>query len=726
MGTDTFEHPPGTALSRCPAAEALVQAQAVNTSSGHENLGPLSDLRGFLPLRDPARALPVRYRAWDETAAALPELTRSSKLRKVLDGLPVLSAGPSSLPDHDLPRAATVLGMLGHGYAYEMAGPPALPPDGIMIPWQQVRLRLGRHGPPVLSYTDLIVHNWKRRDDTATDDLTLSNLELLVPGIGSQDEEVFYLTQLEILARCAPVVGAVIAAQDAVLRSDDEAVAAALDTITRALTDVSQRLLPQIDPHRRSRTHVDPVRWAKTVAPFAVPLQAGVLGPSGTASPVFNLLDAVFGRRAHASQLGQEIRQHRSSYPANWRALLAAVDRVSVPAYVERRSDTALTDRLQATLDAYTGADGFLGRHRRKVLGYLEIAFKVGRGVTIGGFTGSPGDRAWQQVDDALVQSSAERRPAAAAAPARALDAPCPLPDAGGHEPGGSCDRLIPVSELSRHNNVAAGFWIAVAGRVHDITAFLDRHPGGADVLRAYAGTDATAAFTRAHRPSAGLEQRRRTVDIGALHRPALPDAPEPQHPDHFRQAYERWVATLLTVIELQNALRLDRSLGQGTLLTDQDGTPPTGYVQQRAADTLRRYQQEYLPALRTRLIQPLAADSAATHGPPQTASATPVVAAQCVRLPVHATSPTEPPVVARSRSRTTEAARLRHRLDAVDRELTGLADPLRAGVLALEQKGDAARLSTERERAAAQLAVVLLADPVCDTEAPPRGGGSA
>ena len=83
--------------SACPAAQALVQAQLVNTADGHENAGPLSDLRGFLPLRDPARALPAPYRAWDETAAALPELTRCSQLRSALDALPVLHAGPGSL-----------------------------------------------------------------------------------------------------------------------------------------------------------------------------------------------------------------------------------------------------------------------------------------------------------------------------------------------------------------------------------------------------------------------------------------------------------------------------------------------------------------------------------------------------------------------------------------------------------------------------------------------------
>jgi hypothetical protein len=45
----------------------------------------------------------------------------------------------------------------------------------------------------------------------------------------------------------------------------------------------------------------------------------------------------------------------------------------------------------------------------RRVFGYLEIAFKVGRSVTIGGFTGALRDRTWNRVDDELELSRKER-----------------------------------------------------------------------------------------------------------------------------------------------------------------------------------------------------------------------------------------------------------------------------------------------------------------------------
>src|SRR5690606_31251471 len=60
-------------------------------------------------------------------------------------------------------------------------------------------------------------------------------------------------------------------------------------------------------------------------------------------------------------------------------------------------------------VNVYAGENGFLGRHRMKVYGYLEIAFKVGRSVTIGGFAGIFRDRTWDEVDTELEAARVER-----------------------------------------------------------------------------------------------------------------------------------------------------------------------------------------------------------------------------------------------------------------------------------------------------------------------------
>ncbi|KAJ8612343.1 hypothetical protein CTAYLR_008368 [Chrysophaeum taylorii] len=60
---------------------------------------------------------------------------------------------------------------------------------------------------------------------------------------------------------------------------------------------------------------------------------------------------------------------------------------------------------------------------------------------------------------------------------------------------------VIDADELSRKH---ARQWVAIHGVVYDVRAFVDRHPGGIDVLVNAAGTDATEAFEAAgHSPRA-------------------------------------------------------------------------------------------------------------------------------------------------------------------------------------------------------------------------------
>lgn len=398
--------PPRTLGSSARAV--LERAEAARGALGHENLGFLSEVSGFMPREAPREGLPPAFEAWDQAAASLPSLYRSLRLRRELDQLPILDAGAESLPDGALLRAAMVLAMLSHAYWYVETHPPERLPAALATPWQEVRHRLGR-GPAVLSYIDLIVYNWKLLDPRDPDPMRAENMSLLVPTVDNKEERTFYLVQAEILARCAPVVGAVVRAQEAVLDDDPEALESALVTIGNCLQTVVRDSLLKINPNPAGATHVDPVVWAKTVAPFAVPMQGGVQGPSGTSSPIFNTLDIFFRRERFQTFLGREIEQLRGTYPPFWRELMQALAEVSVPAYVERTGDPNLKGLLREVVATYAGENGFLGRHRMKVYGYLELAFKVGRSVTIGGFKGVFRDRTWDQVDTELEKARQER-----------------------------------------------------------------------------------------------------------------------------------------------------------------------------------------------------------------------------------------------------------------------------------------------------------------------------
>jgi hypothetical protein len=287
-------------------------------------------------------------------------------------------------------------------------------------------------------------------------------------------------------------VPAVATAHEAVLNDDAPALRLALDDISEVLRTVSRGSLTLIDSRSRSATHVDPVVWAKTVAPLAVPFGQGVLGPSGTASPIFNLLDVFLGRRSHESQLGREMALHRRSYPVHWRGFLDAVERVSVSDYVAAHPGSGLATSLDDVRTAYAGSDGFLGHHRRKVYGYLAVALMVGRGVTVGGFSGSP--RRARGTGSTRLSPSRGRSGRPGGPPSlRRVPVVRSCPRHGGPVPPTARERAVTVSDLATHNDAAHGWWISIGGRVHDVTEFVGRHPGGDAILRTYAGLDATA-----------------------------------------------------------------------------------------------------------------------------------------------------------------------------------------------------------------------------------------
>jgi len=384
-------------------------AERFNFTVGHENRGFLSWAHGFVPSRKPLTQLSRGFEAWDQLAGELPLLYRDLTLRRRVEQLPLLDASEQNLDNRELLRACALLAIVGHAYWYVEPKSVEVLPPAIQAPWQQLRARLER-SQEVLTYTDLVVYNWRLRDLTAADPLRVENLDLLIPTIGNREERVFYLTQLEILSQSSSLVRAFVSAHEAVLREDEDGVERALVDIIDGLDGVVSESLLKISPNPYSPTFVDPVVWAKTVAPLAVPLHAGDQGPSGTSSPIFSALDIFFGRAQNATFLGREIHQLRQHYPPFWRQFLNALSGVSVVDFVRAAQKPNLSGALREAMDLYAGEHGFLGRHRMKVYGYLELAFKVGRSVTIGGFSGAFKDRTWDEVDSELEAARSERR----------------------------------------------------------------------------------------------------------------------------------------------------------------------------------------------------------------------------------------------------------------------------------------------------------------------------
>ena len=392
-----------------PSRYVLSNAIATAQNLGHENLGFLSEVSGFIPTTPPLLNLPPAYHAWDELVDNLPDLYRTLGLRAALEQMPILSADADTLPDKYLLRASMIISILGHAYFRIQTDPPEKLPESVMQPWKKITQRLGRPGP-VLSYIDLIIYNWKLVDPQLKDPITVENMRLMVPTVDNIVERIFYLGQVEILSRLTPVIGAAVRAQEAVYQDDPDALKHELMLITDALHQTTYHSLQKIDlnPHNKSY-HLDTVIWAKTVGPLAVSLEESTPGPSGIASPIFHLLDEFLGRQTYTTRLGEEMTHIRDWYPPNWKNFLKAIGQISVPEYIEKSKSKKLKGIFQETRQAYVAETGFLGRHRLKAYGFLETAFKVGRSVTIGSFSGKFKDRAWDEVHSQLNNSQLER-----------------------------------------------------------------------------------------------------------------------------------------------------------------------------------------------------------------------------------------------------------------------------------------------------------------------------
>ncbi len=409
VGLDQFTVLRPVAPPRIAARRVVEAAEAHNRRVGHELDGFLSLAHGFLPAEPPLLAFPESHRAWDEMTDQLPELFRRLSLRRAFDAMPVLDARPEALPDRYLLRASTLLGVFAHAYQYMGIDPPTALPESLLRPWTTVSRRLGKEIPSV-SYIDLFFYNWRLRDPAGP--RALDNMDLLAPTWNNAAERVFYLATTDFAMGLTPVLGAMLDAQEAVVADDPAALESALLVILDRLQHVTQAIYPQIDPNPRARHSLDQVLWAKTVGTAGVPIFDGAPSPSGTAQPQIHALDAFLERREYGSLVGQQSVYLAGFFPRHWQELVAALREVSVRQYVEDTRNSTLRGIYNAMLDAYLGDRGWMGLHRIKAYGFLEVAFKVGRQVTTGArFTGLFKDRTWDKVDGQLAIVREERRP---------------------------------------------------------------------------------------------------------------------------------------------------------------------------------------------------------------------------------------------------------------------------------------------------------------------------
>ena len=230
---------------------------------------PSSISGGFLPAEDPLGQLPSAWSAWERLGAELPSLLGAGVVRDAIDSMPTLPTD-ALLEPRTLERAMLLLSYFGHAYVWGASQPPGSLPEQLAIPWHAVARKLGR--PPVLSYASYALNNWRRLDVSAP--VVTGNIALLQEFLGGIDEQWFILIHVEIEAKAAPAMAALL-----------PSLAAARDANLDQLTNLLEKVGGSIDAIYgtllRMPEHCDPYIYYHRVRPYIHGWRDHPLIPSG-------------------------------------------------------------------------------------------------------------------------------------------------------------------------------------------------------------------------------------------------------------------------------------------------------------------------------------------------------------------------------------------------------------------------------------------------------------
>ncbi|KAJ6566665.1 hypothetical protein B0H19DRAFT_1138343 [Mycena capillaripes] len=423
-----------------PARRVLDRADKIGPLTGWRD-GFLSTNAGFCP-PDP-NAAPAALgrtpgRVWSDLCSRLPGLIARGRVREAILQLPQIDGSPETIPDAALWAAVVCLGILASIWRYEgandghegivkgaskehfynIAGEPDEEPEtkgiprNIVIPFRLVCTRLGRP-LPYLSQSDVGLHNYKIRDPTSSYPYVarIENMDLRWPIFNDRGEAMFLLCMAETHGLFTPGPDLMARCQEHVMAKDNDGLLVELIKLKEVIDQLGY-VFHKISVNPRSgENFANPTFWGQGYAKFSAPLSKRLPALSGLFLPVFQCIDAFLLRTNFDSFLGIESIHLRAWMPLNIRAFLAAIENhYPVPTYVKQSGDPRLIGVLDAIVESYLGERGFMGTHRYKVYGFLEVVAKTGRVETNGG-AGATDDsgRPWREVHKTLAHSMKER-----------------------------------------------------------------------------------------------------------------------------------------------------------------------------------------------------------------------------------------------------------------------------------------------------------------------------
>ncbi|KAI1390895.1 uncharacterized protein F4822DRAFT_442135 [Hypoxylon trugodes] len=421
-----------------PARQVMLRAEEIGPKTGWLD-GYLSSEHGFCP-PDYEEAhgalLKTLGRIWSDLCERMPGCCARGRVLESVAALPLVEGTKDVIPDQALWAALVALGMLCSIYRFNSKydgsdgitsakikiKKPNVPmgddlgeelvgiPRCIALPYYQISRRMGRTLPH-LTFPDQSSYNIKIRDPTSTYPYVarFDNIDLRWPMFGEKAEIAFLKGCADTSASFQHGPDAIAACQEHVMNKNAEGL---LREMIR-LKEILERMpnaFHSINVNPNSGDNYVPVhqwvRWAK----FSAPLSRRCPASSGLQFPPYLVMDAFLGRKKYTSFLGAEGVHLRAWLPSNLRAFIAAIEyHYRIPEFVKQSGDPRLMGVLDGIIEAYTGERGFMGTHRYKVFGILEIAAKAGRTETNGLSGAADAGRPWEETHKQFSDAMKER-----------------------------------------------------------------------------------------------------------------------------------------------------------------------------------------------------------------------------------------------------------------------------------------------------------------------------
>lgn len=314
----------------------------------------INEVVGFA-LPHPLEELPPAFDGWIRIARSLPELIENGQLREEVEKLPTLSI--DKLKGHRLQRLAHLaLGYITMAYVWNRGDGDIrkVLPRNIAVPYYQLSDKLGL--PPILSYADCVLANWKKKDPSGP--MTYENMDILFSFPGGDCGKGFFLVSLLVEIAASSAIQAVPTVCSAVQHQDQKALEKAFVDIARSLGDAKTYF-------QRMRNFVDPNQFFNVLRIYLSgwknnpKLPEGLLyegvsdtpksysGGSAGQSSIFQCLDILLGIK-HSSGKGspaeflQEMREYMP--PAHCAFLRSLESGPSVREFVISRGNEDLQD----------------------------------------------------------------------------------------------------------------------------------------------------------------------------------------------------------------------------------------------------------------------------------------------------------------------------------------------------------------------------------------------